>query len=319
MPEKPKDVIKLEKVEAFGTLTPLFSISLTMITIAVLLTSALRFKNMLPQTLFIGSGVLSPIFMNILVIGLIVGHVPLAVKARRIVGELRRLNESLTIMADTLSVNLRTGLNFLEALRKTVPKITSPILRRRLLMLISYMDEGLDVTTALSKISYGLPERAINVLSILIPASESGGRAPQVVKVMAEFTRRLQSFERIKISAIKPYYYITLMALVVFEGATLFLLYLSYNFQQEGLGATGILTASIPVERAWILSFYGNLVVVMFSSLFVSKVVRGTIKFYADYLLVFLIVHLVLMGIAPVYMVFPAQLGLLQIGGLPTS
>ncbi len=300
------EVLKLKRVDSFGYIVPLTAVAVTFTSLAAFLTLAIRFRDLLPDILFRGAGPMAPFFMLSLAMSIFIAHIPIAIKARQIVGELRRINESLTIIADTLAVNLRTGLNFIEALRRTVPKITSPFLRRRILMLISYLDEGLDTETALSRISYGLPERVLNVLRVLIPASESGGRAPQVVQVMADFTRRLQAFEHMKIGSLRPYYYISMLALIVFEGATLFLLYLSYNFQQGGLGAAlgGFLSASLPIDRAWVLSFYSNMVIVVFSSLFVSKVVRGSLRFYGDYLLVFLMAHILLLGIAPLFVIF---------------
>lgn len=319
MSRRAEELLKLRKVDSFGILIPALSLSLAFLFTALSLTMVLRLRPLLPEVLYVERGPLMPVFMISIGLALLISHIPIAIKSRQIVGEVRRINESLTIMADTLAVNLRTGLSFIEALRRTVPKITSDFLRRRILMLISYLDEGVDTKTALSRISYGLPERAVNVLSVLIPASESGGRAPQVVQVMADFTRRLQAFERMKMGSLKPYYYISMLALIVFEGATLFLLYLSYNFQQVGLGAgvTGFLAAGMPIERAWVLSFYANLVIVVFSSLFVSKVVRGSIKYYGDYLLVFLLAHLLLLGIAPVYIVFRGEVPLPQVGGVP--
>lgn len=291
--------LQLTKVDSIGTLNIMASITIIMVTIALML--SFTPPEYLPVAPGVGNLIKTPWFMISLGLAILLGHIPLGIRTRQIIKEIDRINESIMTMMDSLSVSLRTGMNFTSALRRSVQKITSRILYNRMLILLSLLEEGNSMEYAVEKISFGLPERAVNILRTLIPASESGGKASKVINISSEFARRMRAFERNKKSAMLPYYYISLLAISVFEGATLFLLYLTAKFQAGGLGEemTGFISLTLSVDYAWILVYYINLVVVLLSSLFVSKVVRGSIKFYSDYLVIFIFIHLLITGILP--------------------
>ncbi len=294
-----KESIEFENVEALGTLNVVASVALGAMTLALML--SVKMPSLMPEKPGIIPLIRSPWFMISLGVSLLISHIPLSIRSRQISGELKRINESLMFLTDSLSVNLRTGMNFVEALRRALDKVTSPVLRRRLSILVSMMEGGEDLATAIKRVTYGLPARAIEILNTLIPASESGGRAARVISIASDFARRINAFERTKRSSLSPYFYISFMALAVFEGATLFLLYLTKSFQSLQTGGESVIGSAMPAEEAWSLIYYMNMIIVILSSLFVSKVVRGKIKYYSDYFLLFMLVHLLLLGIAPVY------------------
>ncbi len=294
-----KESIEFENVEALGTLNVVASAALGAMTLALML--SVKMPSLMPEKPGIIPLIKSPWFMISLGVSLLISHIPLSIRSRQISGELKRINESLMFLTDSLSVNLRTGMNFVEALRRALDKVTSPVLRRRLSILVSMMEGGEDLATAIKRVTYGLPARAVEILNTLIPASESGGRAARVISIASDFSRRMNAFERTKRSSLSPYFYISFMALAVFEGATLFLLYLTKSFQSLQTGGESVIGSAIPAEEAWSLIYYMNMIIVILSSLFVSKVVRGKIKYYSDYFLLFMLVHLLLLGIAPVY------------------
>jgi len=108
------------------------------------------------------------------------------------------------------------------------------------------------------------------------------------------------------------------MALAVFEGATLFLLYLAESFQSQGGGIGGFFSMTLPPDEAWNLMYYSNMIIVILSSFFVSKVVRGKVKYYADYFLLFMLMHVFLLGLAPLYFMPGYKLAGFHVG-LPFS
>ncbi len=298
---KDKQSIKFESVEKIGVLNIIASITLGVFTFAMIISVVPRAMGeyLPPWPLFLESYW----FFLAIALSLILAHVPIMIRTRTIVTELRKLNESVMLLTDSLSVNLRTGMNFIDAIRKAMNKVTSPVLRTRLSILLSMLEVGENFETAVKKITVGLPPHIVDILNVFIPASESGGRAGQVIMVASDFTRRIISFERSKRSSLSPYFYISFMAIGVFEGATLFLLYLIKNFEtisQEGM--SGFITSQLSFTEAWTLVYYMNIIVVVLSSIFTSKVVRGKIKFYSDYLIAFMILHLIILGILPIYM-----------------
>jgi type II secretory pathway component PulF len=297
-----KTGIRLEKIESIGYSTILAGVTLALfafaITISILPKAMGEYLPPWPLTLQ------SYWVFIALSVSLILAHIPLSIRVRSIMTEMKKLNESVMILTDSLSVNLRTGMNFTGALRRSLQKITSPVLKRRLIIMLSLVESGERFDVALKRVTEGLPSYIIDILSVLIPASESGGKAGRVIMIASDFTRRIAAFDRSKRGSLSPYFYISLMAIAVFEGATLFLLYLIKNFQQiSQAGMTGFIVSQMGLTQTWALVFYMNLLIVLLSSIFTSKVVRGKIKYYSDYFVIFASLHLIIMGIAPVYLI----------------
>ncbi len=300
----PAAKVEFEDVESIGTLNILAGVALGLFVFAITISVGPKLKGeyLPPWPLIIQS---YWIYLAVS-LSLIMAHIPIALRQRIILGELKKLNESIMILTDSLSVNLRTGMNFVSALRRAIQKITSTVLKRRMIILLSIVESGESFERAIKTVSKGLPSYIIDILNVMIPASESGGRAGRVIMISSDFTRRLAAFERSKRGSLSPYFYISLMAIAVFEGATLFLLYLIKSFQQiqQAGMTTGFLLTQMNVSETWALVFYMNLLIVILSSIFTSKVVRGKVKYYGDYLVIFTLIHMLIMAIAPLYVLF---------------
>uniref|UniRef100_A0A7J3ZIW8 Type II secretion system protein GspF domain-containing protein n=1 Tax=Fervidicoccus fontis TaxID=683846 RepID=A0A7J3ZIW8_9CREN len=239
-------------------------------------------------------------------LSLIAGHMLMAIRTRYIIREVSLINSDLSVLVGSLATGLRTGSDFRASLSRAIPRLSSPVLRHRISMLINLLSQ-VDLETALQKTCQGLPERAKNVLRTLIPISESGGKSADVAEVVSEFARRLGSFDRIKGDALKPYLYIVLLAIGVFEAGTLFMLYLAlalYGGETSLTGQAGLLQPMIPIELTWVYLYYANLTIVFLASLFISKILRASIKYYSGYFVVMCALHFVLLGIVPMYALF---------------
>lgn len=234
-----------------------------------------------------------------LTIALIVGHVPILIRERQILKEQRLLYESVIFLFDSLSTGLRTGLNLEESFRVALTRLPSSLLKTRLQSLIQYMESGKDFRLSVAEVVQGLPKLVSEPMLCLVPAYESGGMAKELISNIAEFTRKVVFFIRNKKSSLSAYFYIALVSIAVFDASGVFLLYLIKIFSSLNTKG-GFLAIQISFPTACFYIYVMGMIVVLFTSLFISKITREKVKFYADYLIVLLLVHLVVLGIVPI-------------------
>jgi len=230
---------------------------------------------------------------------LLAAHAVLAPRTLRAVRELGALNFDLSVFASSLATSLRTGLSFERAVLEALPRLSSEHLKRALREAI-FLTRSLELAEAIERVSRGLPRRASTVLRALVPVAESGGRAPDVAEVVHEYASRLALFDKSKASATKPYVYVVMLAVAVFEAGTLLMLRIASGFYGPGSLAQPLM----PLSEIWGYSYYANLLIAALSAMFVAKVSRGSIKYYADYFVALCALHLVFMGVLPQYFVF---------------
>lgn len=280
--------VKLLRVEEIGYLHVLSAIAIfsLMFSLSLPIYELLSFPAKVE-----GAGIYQqPYFLFVVLYSAAVALIPLAIRTRQILAEINRLSESVIIMYDSLSTYLRAGLNLVEAIETISEKITSRILKHRLKILVSLASQGVDIETALNKISYGLPTRISNGILALLPVSEAGGRSPEIAVLIRDFYEKLLAFERLKRSSLSVYFYIVLLSLVVYEATTMFLIRMYRELYSTQA------TFFQPVLDLLTFVSYTNaitLIVIFFSSLIISKITRGTIKYMSDYLFILLVIHIV--------------------------
>lgn len=280
--------MKLLKVEKIGDLH-IFS-SLTIFLLVLSITLMIFKEYSFPARIEGVSIFLQPYFMLSLLHSFFIASLPLSIRIRQILNEIGKLNESIIILYDSLSIYLRAGLTLIEALDKISNKITSRILRHRIKILISLSMQGVDFQTSLNKVVYGLPVRITNALLALQPVSEAGGKSPEISILIRDFYEGLLAFDRLKRSSLSVYLYIIFLSLIVFEGTNLFLtrLYKEISFSQSSFFQ--------PVLDLPSFFFFSNLLIILvvfFSSMIISKIIRGSIIYFFDYFAILLAIHIV--------------------------
>lgn len=284
--------LKLLRVEELGTLH-IFS-SITIITLVLSLSLPIFEQLSFPSRIENAKVYMQPYFLFSLMHSLVAGLIPLAVRTRQIISEINKLNESIIIMYDSLSNYLRAGLTLIDSIDKISNKITSRILKHRLKILVSLSMMGISINDALHKITYGLPTRITNALLALIPISEAGGKSPEIAVLIRDFYDKLQAFDRLKKSAISVYFYIMLASIFVYEASWLFL---TRMYKEMLTGQAPLFQLVIDMSSFFLFSNTIVLLLIFFSSIVISKIIRGTVKYFADYATLFLIIHMIFLFI----------------------
>jgi len=231
---------------------------------------------------------MQPYFHFTILQSLAAASLPLAIRVRQIQREVSRLNESVLIMYDSLSSLLRTGMPLMEALDRVADRVTSRILRHRLKIATSLALQGADLDETLSKIVHGLPLRIKNALVGLRAIAEAGGRAPEVAIFMRDFYDKLIAFDRLKKSSLNIYFYILLMSVLVYDIAAIFMIYV---YKQVLASPTTFIRPLLTIPQLLAFANLFMLVLILFTSLLVGKMTRGSIKYSFDYFLLFLVLH----------------------------
>ncbi|MGC8678611.1 MAG: type II secretion system F family protein [Fervidicoccaceae archaeon] len=230
-------------------------------------------------------------------IALFASSIPLAIRTRRIVSERDSVVKGIVLLLDTVSVGTRTGSTIVEALRRASKMVPSRILREKINQGIAEMEFGDSIENALLKISKDMPKAVSESIKIMIPASKAGGRAGDVLLVARDFVRRLMMFAEVRKTSLSLYIYIALISIGIFEGGGVFLLYLISKLSTGQQGSIPFITANY--IQTWLFLFVTGLLLSIFSSIFVAKIVRGKTKLFADYLSIFLFVNLTIIGLIP--------------------
>ncbi|MEM3253995.1 MAG: type II secretion system F family protein [Fervidicoccaceae archaeon] len=240
------------------------------------------------------------IVLTSLNLAFIIGSIPLAFRVRKIVREEGNSMRGIVLFLDMVSVGTKTGSNVLDSMRRAVRFVPSEGLKNKLKNAISEVEMGGSFENAVKRSSSGLPKLVSESIKALIPSSQAGPRAGDVLLLARDFVRKLMLFADVRRTSLALYFYISLLSLAIFEGGGVFLIYLISSIVSSSLPSASFLNLNI--IQTWTFLFLTGLELSIFSSLFVAKVVRGKIKLSADYAEFFLLVNYITMGLIPLFL-----------------
>ena len=213
------------------------------------------------------------------ILGMLPPVIYLEIKYRRE----RRIVEQVPVFLKETSILIRGGTTFMHALLKASEAVDR-ILGSRIRIFVYMVERGTPIYQAYQALTQGFPPEPANLLYSLVEAYESGGKAGDVLGLSAEYGFRLRDFDRQREAELKPYLYISLMALVIFNVAGLFLISLAHDVSR--LPVLGMHLGS-PELFASVL-FYSMIIVSVFSGLLSGKIVRGRMRYGLTYSLIFI-------------------------------
>lgn len=197
----------------------------------------------------------------------------------------RKMVEQVPLFLREASTLIKSGAVFMQALLKA-SDVVDPRLGLKIKNFAYMIGRGIPLPQAYRILVKGLPSEPANLLYSLVEAYESGGRAGDILSLSAEYGFRLRDFDKQREAELKPYLYISAMALVVFNAAGLFLIGMAKSL--SGIPAMG-LSIGRPEEFASIL-FYSIIMVSIFSGLLSGKIVRGSVLYGLYYSFIFILI-----------------------------
>jgi len=225
--------------------------------------------------------------------------IPLAYRTRMIVREVDEALKGIVLLLDMVSVGKRTGMTIVDSLRNAARVIPSHILKEKIITGVAEVEYGEALENAVMEAAEGLPRTAAESLKILIPASYAGEKAGEILQLARDFMRRLMMFSEVRRTSLSLYLYIALISVGIFEAGGAFLLYLMSSISSSAYVSIPFITANY--IQTWLFLYVTGFLLSVFSSMYVAKVVRGKTKLFSDYLLLFLILNLAIMGIVPIF------------------